>query len=560
MIFQTTDIPRLLPELLLIALALMVLASDVLTRWPDDADGQALRTHDAADLVRMGLWMTLVMTLVQSRLLFTVPAPQNVIKFDSILQLLSTPQVIPKVIGDTLLQLLNNLQAAGPSDQAIMGVFATDTFTYVARILFITIALIVSYLLPDNEGLAHSAELYSLMLFATVGMCIMAAAQELILAYIALELSSISLYVLAGYLRNDQRSSEAGLKYFLFGAISSGILLYGMSLAYGLSASNAAAGNQSVVATLFTAVSQLATPGQAASPVLLLAVIFILGGLAYKIAAVPFYSWAPDVYQGAPASVTMLIATASKVAGFFLIYRLLTVGFPNAAGSAAPEQFGGWAGIIAGMALLTLLVGNIAALPQTNARRMLAYSGIGHSGFVLLALLLASSHQAGDSQMASNALLYYLISYALTGLVAFGTLSILNEQLGNDDFESLRGLWKRSPLLTGLLTLSLLSLAGIPPLAGFWAKLLVFLVAYHSGAIWLLAAALAMTVVGVAYYFRLIRLLWTGEPSEQGSISVRRSHTATLSIATALLLLLSLVPGIVLSAIEHMSQGVARIP
>lgn len=546
MIFQITDIPRLLPELLLMVLALMVVASDVLTRWPNDQEGQALRTREAAALVRLGLWMTLIITLIQSRLLFTAPAPNG------------TP------VLDFVLQLLGNLQAAGPNDQAILGSFATDGITYVARVLFISIALIVSYLLPDNEGLAHPAELYSLMLFATAGMCIMAAAQELILAYIALELSSISLYVLAGYLRNDQRSSEAGLKYFMFGAISSGILLYGMSLAYGLSANNAATTNQNVLATLFIAINQMASTTAEPSPILLLSVILILAGLAYKIAAVPFYSWAPDVYQGAPASVTTLIATASKVAGFFLIYRLLTVGFPAAAGTAEPfngwagillgRSFSGWPGIIAGMSLLTLLIGNIAALPQTNARRMLAYSGIGHSGFVLLALVLAGSSQAGDSQMASNALLYYLISYALTGLVAFGVLSIVTDSLGNDDFESLRGLWKRSPLLTGLLTISLLSLAGIPPLAGFWAKLMVFLAAYRAGAIWLLAAALVMTVVGLAYYFRLIRLLWTGEPAEQRSINLRGSHTATLSVVTVLMLLLSVVPGVVLSAIERITQ------
>lgn len=534
MTFQTSDIPRLLPELLLIVLAIMVVASDVLTRWPEDDAGQVLRTREAASLVRLGLWMTLIITLIQSRLLFTVPAPNG------------TP------VLDTILQLLGNLQAAGPNSQPILGVFATDGFTYVARVLLIAIALIVSYLLPDDERMAHPAELYSLLLFATAGMSIMAAAQELILAYIALELSSISLYVLAGYLRNNERSSEAGLKYFLFGAISSGILLYGMSLAYGLSAHKAASGNQTIIATLFTSISQLTSTASSPDPALILAVIFILGGLAYKIAAVPFYSWAPDVYQGAPASVTMLIATASKLAGFFLIYRLLTVGFPSVAGSIA--QPGGWSGIIAGMSLLTLLVGNIAALPQTNARRMLAYSGIGHSGFILLALLLAGSNTADNSQLASNALLYYLISYALTGLVAFGTLSILTDKLGNDDFESLRGLWKRSPLLTGLLTISLLSLAGIPPLAGFWAKLMVFLAAYRAGAVWLLAAALAMTVVGLAYYFRLIRLLWTGESSEQGQLGVRRSHTATLSIAMLLMLLFSLLPGAVLSALERITQ------
>jgi NADH-quinone oxidoreductase subunit N len=288
-------------------------------------------------------------------------------------------------------------------------------------------------------------------------------------------------------------------------------------------------------------------------------VALIVGGLSYKIAAVPFHSWAPDVYQGAPAPVTALIATASKAAGFLLLYRLFLGAFPALAGSAGLAQLGGWGGLLAIVALLSLVLGNIAALSQTNVRRLLAYSGIGHTGFMLLALPLVAAVRPNDRVLASGALVYYLAAYVTTSLVTFGALALLDEATAGGTLVELRGLWRKRPTLAVLLTLGLLSLAGIPPLAGFWAKLGVFLAAYRAGAVWLLAVALAMTVVSLAYYLRVVRIIWSNEPASSMPVPVERHQIAGLVVAAALMIILSFAPGIVWSALEQVVQlGVAR--
>jgi NADH-quinone oxidoreductase subunit N len=315
-----------------------------------------------------------------------------------------------------------------------------------------------------------------------------------------------------------------------------------MSLAYGFSASEANRTGANVIGTLMNSVGQAGVESTALTPLALLALAMIVGGLGYKIAAVPFHTWAPDVYEGAPPVITTLIATASKTAGFLLIYRLLTVAFPNSAGSATFETFTGWAAIIAIIALATVLIGNIAALRQTSARRMLAYSGIGHTGFLLLALPLAGSQRPDDQAFAIGSLLAYLLAYVVTSLTAFGTLAVATESTGGDSIDQLRGLWKRNAPLSALLSVSLLSLAGIPPLAGFWGKLLVFMAAYRAGANWLVAIALAMTVVSLAYYLRLVRALWSQEPADSSPIPLRGGRAWALAISAALILVVGLAP------------------
>jgi NADH-quinone oxidoreductase subunit N len=393
-----------------------------------------------------------------------------------------------------------------------------------------------------------------MLLFATAGMCVMAGAQELILAYIALELSSLALYVLAGYLRTSPLSAEAGMKYFLFGALSSAVLLYGLSLAYGFTAQSASQQGRNVITTLFSSIAAQLQGAAPTSPLPLLAAVLIVAGLSYKIAAVPFHSWAPDVYQGAPAPMTALIATASKAAGFLLVYRILVVALPGLAGSPALSRLGGWGGLVALIALLSLILGNVTALPQTNLRRLLAYSGIGHTGFMLLALPLAAAARPDERALATAALMYYLAAYVTTKLVTFGALAVMDDASAGGTLADRRALWRRRPTLAVLLTLGLLSLAGIPPLAGFWAKLGVFLVAYRAGAIWLLVIALAMTVVSLAYYLRVVRIIWSSEPAPGGPITVEPRQIAGVAIAAALMFALSFAPGAVWSALEQTVQ------
>ncbi|GAB4111820.1 MAG: NADH-quinone oxidoreductase subunit N [Roseiflexaceae bacterium] len=522
--FQVTDIPRLLPELLLLLLALLVVGSDLIERWGDGEGVLEERTKAAGQLTAIGLGLVIFVTLVQSRFLFTVPELGN------------------NGLLNVLISFGRNLQAGGGAAPPLMGGYAIDTLTMVGRLIFASAALVVTILSMGGKPVKNPAEFYGLLLIATLGFTVMSGAVELILAYIALELSAIALYVLVGYLRNDATSPEAGLKYFLFGALSSAVLLYGMSLAYGFAASEANRTGANVIGTLMNSIGQAGVESTALAPLVLLSLAMIVGGLGYKIAAVPFHTWAPDVYQGAPPVITTLIATASKTAGFLLIYRMLTLAFPNSAGAATLDSFNGWAALIALIALATVLIGNIAALRQTSARRMLAYSGIGHSGFLLLALPLAGSQRPDDQAFAIGSLLAYLLAYVVTSLTAFGTLAVATESTGGDSLDQLRGLWKRNTPLAALLSVSLLSLAGIPPLAGFWGKLLVFMAAYRAGANWLVAIALAMTVVSLAYYLRLVRALWSQDPADPAPIVLRGGRAWALVISAALILVVGIAP------------------
>jgi NADH-quinone oxidoreductase subunit N len=538
--FQITDIPRILPELLLLLLALLVISSDILERWGTDQKALEERGRAAGQLAAIGLGLVLIVTLIQSRFLFVVPDPGT------------------NPLLNVFINFGRNLQAVNSNATPLMGAYAIDGLTMIARILFASAALVVTLLAMNGKPLQNPGEFYALLLFATLGMCVMAGSVELILAFIALELSSIALYVLAGYVREDARSIEAGMKYFLFGAISSGILLYGMSLAYGFSASEANKTGANVITTLFGQIGQAGVITTAFSPVVLVSIIFIIAGLGYKIAAVPFHSWVPDVYEGAPPIVTTLIATASKTAGFLLLYRFMTIAFPSTAGHAGTQGFGGWAGMLAVIALLSIVFGNLAALPQKSVRRMLAYSAIGHTGFALVAMTLAGAERPDDQAFAVAALLVYLAAYLATSLVAFGVLAIVLENSGGDSIEDLRGLWKRNGSLAFLLSISLLSLAGIPPLAGFWAKLLVFMAAYRAGAIWVVAIALAMTVVALAYYLRVVRAIWSASATSEEPIQLGAGQSWTLGIATLLMLLIGLVPAPLWDIFQRVTQVAGR--
>jgi NADH-quinone oxidoreductase subunit N len=528
MTFQITDIPRILPELMLLVLALLVLGSDILEKWGRDEAARIERNRAAGQLTAIGLGLVFVVALVQSRFLFTVPEPGG------------------NPVLDAIITLGRNLQAGGPGGAPLLGAIATHEFTAVARLALIGAALIAVLLTLDFQPLGNPGEFYALIILSTLGMSVMAASTELILAYVALELSSITLYVLAGYFHDRTASAEAGLKYFLFGSISSGILLYGMSLAYGFTASsNLAAGGQPIISTLFSEIAQAVERGGETTPVVTLALIFIIAGVGYKIAAVPFHSWAPDVYQGAPTTVTAFLSTASKAAGFLLLYRLLTTAFPGAAGSARLEEFGGWASLLAVLALVTVIYGNLAALPQLNAKRLLAYSSVAQAGFILLAALVWTSGSPEDRGFGTAALLYYLVGYALTNLGAFGALAVVSEAAGGDDLKDLSGLAKRNLPLATVFTVLVLSLAGIPPLAGFWAKMFVFMAGYQGGALWLVVVAVVMTVVSLYYYLRFLKAMWMEPPASDAPVPFPPTLRGALYACTALVLLLGLLPNLV---------------
>ncbi len=535
--FQITDIPRILPEILLLFLALIVLGSDIFEKWGRTAAAQLERARSSASLTAIGLGLIFIITLLQSGYIpGTVVAPEAS----------TTNPLLSYLLG-----VVRNLQVGGPGGAPIVGAFATDDLTMIARLLLIGAAFLTSLLCLDDLPTAHPAEFYAMILFATTGMCLMVGAQELIMAYLAIELTSIPLYLLTGYVRSGSRSAEAGMKYFLFGALSSAILLYGMSLTYGFVASNLGGIAVSGNLTQFERIAELARDGGASTPLLTLAMLLILAGLGYKLAIVPFHGWAPDVYQAAPTPITAFISTASKAAGFLLLLRLLSVAFPESVGSATlgATNLGGWTAILALLALLTLLVGNLAALPQSNTKRLLAWSSVAHAGFLLLGLVAWAAPERFDREQGSVALIYYLIVYTLTNLGAFGALVAMSRAGSGVEITDLNGLARRNLPLATMLTICVLSLAGIPPLGGFFAKFYIFMVGWQSGAYWLVIVALVMTVVSLSYYLRLLRAMFIEAPSSGEPLRIEPATMTTLIITTAGLVVLGLFPNLILGLI-----------
>jgi NADH-quinone oxidoreductase subunit N len=377
---------------------------------------------------------------------------------------------------------------------AFGGLIQMDAFAVFFHLLVGGVAILVvlaaeSYL--EREGL-ESAEFYALVLFATAGMGVLASAQELLTAFIGLEMSSISSYVLAGYRRDSLKASESAMKYFLLGSFATAFFLYGIALVYGV-----------------TGTTNLALMGAAdtSSTLLKLGLALILIGLGFKVAAAPFQVWTPDVYEGAPTPVTALFAAGPKAAAFALLLRIFAT-------VPAATHFWFWAFWI--LAVLTMFVGNLGALVQTNVKRLLAYSSIAHAGYILVAFA-AVTYLAGTDTGAAPAyaaVLFYLLSYALVKLGAFTIVSQLGgageKHLSLDDYA---GLGRRQPVVAAALSLFLLSLLGLPVTAGFFGKFYVFKAAVNSHLIWLAVLMAVNSIIGAYYYFRLIVVMYMREPN-----------------------------------------------
>ena len=347
-----------------------------------------------------------------------------------------------------------------------------------------------------------------LILFAAVGMSVMVSATSLVSLYVGLELNSLASYVLASYRRTDERSAEAGLKYFVLGALASGILLYGISLLYGFTGT-----------TSFTGVAAAFARG-APSLGLLFGLVFVLAGLAFKISAVPFHMWTPDVYEGAPTPVTTFFASAPKVAGVLLSVRVCV----DALGPATDA----WRQIVIFAALASIFLGAIAAYGQTNIKRLLAYSSINNVGFALIGL------SAGDVQGAS-AVLFYMAVYVVMTVGAFLCVLWMRDEAGEpiETIESLSGLSQRQPGFAAALAIFMFSLAGVPPLFGFWPKLLVFNAAVHQGYIALAVAGILGAVIGAYYYLKIVKVMYMDEPAAPYA-KVREPVQGALVFAAAL--------------------------
>lgn len=421
--------------------------------------------------------------------------------------------------------------SAGQPGPLFGGVLSLDMLAQATRAGVLGLALLALGLTAGTSRLRHPAELVAVILFATAGFTLMAVAQQLLLAFLSLELASLSLYVLAGFDKSRPESAEAALKYFLFGGVSAAFLLFGFSLIYGLTGS----------IELPEISVQLAMSGP--SPLLVVALVMVLVAFGFKAAAAPFHLWAPDVYEGAPAPAAALIASASKLAGFALFVRLLWPGLGAASGTLTGAA--GWLPVVALVSAASMLLGNFAALAQANVRRLLAYSAIAHAGALLLGVISAGRFGPGP-------LFYYAATYGLATVGAFGVIAVVERSGGCQGLTDLAGLRARSPLLAASLFVFVLSLAGIPPLAGFVAKVVVFSAALqlHGPAGALAILAILLSAVALYYYLMILKQALVAPAKETVPIKVPAPAALALLAAAGLILLLGVWPSLLLGLFQ----------
>ncbi len=391
------------------------------------------------------------------------------------------------------------------------GMLRHDWMAFSFKVLFLFAAAMTALLSIDVEGVEDRGEYYALLVVATLGMSLMASSADLIMLFLAIEMTSIPLYILAGFMKGDDKSTEAGLKYFLFGALTSAVMLYGFSLLYGFS------GDTNIYrlseAMRAGAVSPWMIGGMA---------VLVLVGFSFKISAVPFQFWAPDVYEGAPTPITAFISTASKAAGFAVLLRFMLAVFP-----AIEAE---WVTLVAIIATVTMTVGNLLALPQTNIKRLLAYSSIAHAGYAMIGLVALSS-------FGTASVIFYLIGYIVTNIAAFAVVILFARSAGSDEIVDYAGMSRRSPGLALVLLVALLSLGGMPPLAGFVAKFYVFAAAVESGWIWLAFVGVLNAIIGLYYYMTILKVVYLYRSEDEDKpIAIPRSYALVLVICVIAIL------------------------
>ena len=442
---------------------------------------------------------------------------------------------------------ISGFGAAG-SSYAFNQMFVNDPMAMLLKLFacvatFITLIYSRQYVLIRGMlGGSLSGEFYVLALLTLLGQMIMISGNSFLIIYLGLELMSLSLYALVALRRDNPISTEAAMKYFVLGALASGFMLYGMSMLYGATGS-----------LNLTQVAAAIAAGSASKTVLVLGLVFMVSGLAFKLGAAPFHMWAPDVYQGAPTSVTLLLGAAPKLAAFAICMRLLVEGL----GALAAD----WQQMLVVMSVASLVIGNITALAQTNIKRMLAYSTISQMGFMLLGLAsgVFTGSTAEATASAYSASMFYTITYVLTTLGSFATIMLLSRQgFEAEQLDDFKGLNQRSPWFAAMMMLLMLSLAGVPPMVGFYAKLSVLQAALDAGQVALVIFAVMMSLVGAFYYLRVIKLMYFDDAIDKAPISVPKDMQIVLSINGAATLVLGLLPSPLMSAcLRAITQALA---
>ena len=397
--------------------------------------------------------------------------------------------------GGLLVSMLISLLFGMPGEPTttLGGMVRFDWLGFFFQQLFMFAGAATALLLMDNEKVGHRGEAYLLLLASLIGMNLMAVSADLVMLYLAIETTSIPLYVLSGFMLADEKSTEAGFKYLLFGALTSTIMLYGFSLLFGFAGT--------------TNIYELARMFQtgALSPAVAFGVLaLILVGLGFKVSVVPFHFWAPDVYEGAPTPVAGFLSTASKAAGFAVVVRLFFAIFPDPNVDIAR----GWAMTLAIIAAVTMTVGNLLALPQTNLKRLIAFSSVSHAGYALIGVVALS-------QLGAASVVFYLAAYILTNLLAFGIIMAFSRVTGLEDLKDYSGMSRRNPALALMMLAAFLSLAGMPPFGGFVAKVLVFAAGIQAGYVWLVIIGIINSMIGVYYYLNAMKYVYLYRMPEQ---------------------------------------------
>jgi NADH-quinone oxidoreductase subunit N len=401
------------------------------------------------------------------------------------------------------------------------GMLRYDWLGFFFKMIFISAAALTALFMVDHETLGKRGESFILLIAATIGMNLMAASSDLVMLYLAIETTSIPLYVLAGFMLSDKRSTEAGFKYLLFGAMTSAIMLYGFSLLFGFAGT-----------TNLYGLAEMFVVGKIPLAVALGLVVLTLVGLGFKVSIVPFHFWAPDVYTGSPTPVAGFLSTASKAAGFAVILRLFVTAFEGASITTFSYS---WASILAVLASMTMTLGNLVALKQTNIKRLLAYSSIAHAGYAMIGVVAIS-------ELGVTSVVFYLAAYILTNLSAFGIVMAFERATGSVEIKDYAGMSRRAPGLALAMMVAFLSLAGMPPFGGFVAKVFVFAAAVQVGLVWLAIVGILNSIIGVSSYLTVLKFVYLyrmeGENEETHTIPVTRPFRIALVVLTAGILLI----------------------
>lgn len=453
------------------------------------------------------------------------------------LDFLKLPQLNRRVLG--ILSALGMLAvlilsaglAPGVDKSASMlgGMVRNDLYAYVFDGIFIVAGALTCLAVIDFKPVRAGGEFYALIILAVMSMCLMASAADIIILFLAMETSSLSLYLLAGFMRDTPRSAEAGIKYFIFGAVTSVVMLYGLSLLYGLSGQ-----------TSYLSISQLILAPESRM-IATFALLMVLVGFAFKTTAVPFHFWAPDVYDGAPTPVTGFISTASKAAGFAILMRFLVYTFPPTQSDAALV----WVSILQPVAILTMFLGNLLAITQTSVKRMLAYSSIAQAGYILIGVTaLGFAISRGEMQSAfpdaMAAVIFYICTYMFTNIGAFAVLGIVSQRVGGESIKDFNGLARRSPYLALAMVAVLLSLTGAPPLVGFVGKFFLFRAAINENLVMLAVIGVINVLISVFYYLGVVRAMYVERSSnESQALPVPLAARWVVAITGAAVLILT---------------------